>query len=119
MKGLKTNEGYWWNGIAILFLLAGLFNFSSCKKQWVCPGYRYGIVAIKGSDTIDNISLLGGPYTDYSEYNSSYFHAMKNYYLTNGYTVIIDSAYGGWNEIITDKAEVAALEQDGYKCIPK
>ena len=103
--------------LTICFLCA-LITLSGCKKQWICPYYGYGITAIKGNDTIINSVYLNYPYDLYGNYNLSYFQSLKNYYLSEGYHVEIDSVYYQ-NNTITNHNEVIALEKDGYKCIEK
>ena len=95
-------------------VLSAVLCFISCNKKWSCSGYQYVIIATKGTDTVTNtINLLDGSL--YS-YNPAYAYNVANYYMRNGYNVIVDSTIIGWAQPIIDQGEVNALEDNGLKC---
>ena len=105
--------------LVTLVILAIIFCVGSCKKTWYCYGIQYSITAIKANDTIYNQfnSVTPGSTTGIYSFNASYIDSVISYYKSSGYNVFIDTSNEGAYNPGNDKAEIKALEDDGYKCI--
>jgi hypothetical protein len=113
MRGQATSVKFLAIILALIFIL---FCISSCQRQWNCYGNSYLVTAIKGTDTISivtNIAFEGPLY----ELNTAFTDSVVNYYKNSGYNVTLQTTVVNAGNQITDKGEVAALEDNGETCI--